>query len=71
MLEVVTALGPDDPDDGDTGRQSRGLAIAAIAQISKNKLGYKVPSQSRQRHLRRKCLATKTRIAVVQISRSD
>ncbi len=46
MLEVVTALSPDDPDDGDTGRQSRGLAIAAIAQISKNKLGYKVPSQS-------------------------
>ena len=46
MLEAVTALGPNDPDDGDAGRQARGLAIAAVVNITKNKLGYKVPSQS-------------------------
>ena len=46
MLEVVTALGPNDPDDGDAGRQARGLAIAAVVHITKNKLAYKVPSQS-------------------------
>ena len=33
-------------DDGDTGRQQRGLAIAAIVPIKKNRLGYSVPSQS-------------------------
>ena len=43
---LVTALGPNDPDDGDSGRQMRGIAIAAIVQIKKNKIGYKVPSQS-------------------------
>ena len=42
----VTALGPNDTDDGDTGRQQRGLTIAALARIEKNRVGYKVPSQS-------------------------
>ncbi len=41
-----TALSPNDPDDGETGRQQRGMAIAASVPIQKNKLGYKVPSQS-------------------------
>lgn len=41
-----TALGPEEPDDGNTGRQLRGVAIAARVKIEKNKLGYKVPSQS-------------------------
>lgn len=45
-IRLVTALGPDDPDDGDTGRRLRGLLIAAQTRIEKNKLGYKVPSQS-------------------------
>ena len=45
-LSIPTALGPGDPDDGDTGRQQRGLAIAALVQVSKNRLGYKIPSQS-------------------------
>ena len=45
-LTLVTALGPDDPDDGATGRQNRGVAIAAKVRIEKNRLGYKVPSQS-------------------------
>ena len=43
---IVTALGPDDPDDGDPGRQQRGMAIAAIVSIQRNRLGYQVPSQS-------------------------
>ena len=43
---ILTALGPNDPDDGDTGRQLRGHAIANLVNIVKNKLGYKVPSQS-------------------------
>ena len=43
---AVTALGPGDPDDGDPGRQQRGMAIAAMVSIEKNRLGYKVPSQS-------------------------
>ena len=42
----ITALNPGDPDDGDTGRQLRGHAIANLVNIVKNKLGYKVPSQS-------------------------
>ena len=42
----VTALGPNDPDDGSAGRQQRGMAIAALVRIEKNRLGYKVPSQS-------------------------
>ena len=42
----MTALGPNDPDDGDAGRLQRGMAIAALAPITKNKLGYSVPSQS-------------------------
>ena len=45
-LNAVTALGPGDPDDGDAGRQQRGMAIAALVPVVKNKLGYKVPSQS-------------------------
>ena len=48
--QVITALGPNDPDDGDEGRQQRGLAIAAIADIRQNKLGYAVPSQSGNGH---------------------
>ena len=43
---VVIALQRDDPDDGDEGRKNRGLAIAALAVIEKNLLGYRVPSQS-------------------------
>ena len=44
--QILTALGPNDPDDGQTGRQQRGMAIAALVHIGKNRLGYKVPSQS-------------------------
>ena len=44
--QLVTALGPGDPDDGDPGRQARGMAIAALVQIEKSRIGYKVPSQS-------------------------
>ncbi len=44
--QLTTALGPDDVDDGDQGRRQRGLAIAALVPIKKNKLGYSVPSQS-------------------------
>ena len=43
---MKTALGPNDPDDGDEGRQRGGIAIAAIAKIQRNRIGYKVPSQS-------------------------
>ena len=46
QVSFITALGPNDPDDGDDGRQQRGMAIAAIVPIQKNRLGYKVPSQS-------------------------
>ena len=42
----ITALTQFDEDDGDSGRQQRGLAIAAISKIERNRLGYKVPSQS-------------------------
>ena len=45
-LNAATALGPNDPDDGPEGRQQRGMAIAAKVRIDKNRLGYKVPSQS-------------------------
>ena len=45
-FNLVTALGPNDPDDGVAGRQQRGMAIAALSPVVKNKLGYKVPSQS-------------------------
>ena len=45
-VSFLTALGPDDPDDGDTGRQQRGMTIAAVVPIQKNRLGYQVPSQS-------------------------
>ena len=45
-FDLTTALGPNDPDDGDAGRQMRGMAIAALVRIEKNRLGYKVPSQS-------------------------
>ena len=45
-LGIPTALGPGDPDDGEVGRQQRGMAIAALVQVSKNRLGYKIPSQS-------------------------
>ena len=46
MTQLVTALPPGAPDDGDAGRQHRGMAIAAGIRIEKNRLGYKVPSQS-------------------------
>ena len=46
MEKLVLALGINDPDDGDYGRQQRGLAIAALVPVEKNRLGYKVPSQS-------------------------
>ena len=46
QTQTITALGPNDPDDGPAGRQQRGMAIAALARVEKNKLGYKVPSQS-------------------------
>ena len=46
QVSFLTALGPDDPDDGDDGRQQRGMAIAAVVPIQKNRLGYQVPSQS-------------------------
>ena len=46
QVSFITALGPSDPDDGDDGRQQRGMAIAAVVPIEKNRLGYKVPSQS-------------------------
>ena len=42
----ITALGPNDPDGGDAGRQQRGMAIAATVPIHKNRLGFKVDSQS-------------------------
>ena len=45
-LNIVTALGPGDLDDGDAGRQQRGLAIATLTPVVKNRIGYKVPSQS-------------------------
>ena len=48
LTEMTTALGPNDPDDGDKGRQRRGLAIAAITRIERNRIGYKVPSPSDQ-----------------------
>ena len=46
LKQPVTALRPGDPDDGDIGRQQRGMAIAALVPVEKNRLGYKVPSQS-------------------------
>ena len=46
LTEMITALGPNDPDDGPEGRQRRGLAIAAITKIERNKLGFSVPNQS-------------------------
>ena len=46
QVSFLTALGPNDPDDGDAGRQQRGMAIAAVVPIQKNRLGYQVPSQS-------------------------
>jgi len=45
-FDIPTALSPGDPDDGDAGRQMRGMAIAARVRIEKNRIGYKVPSQS-------------------------
>ena len=45
-LNPVLALGPGDIDDGDQGRQQRGMAIAAMIPITKNRLGYQVPSLS-------------------------
>ena len=39
-------LGPNDPDDGEEGRKRRGLAIAALVPIRRNRLGYQIPSQS-------------------------
>ena len=46
QISFLTALGPSDPDDGEAGRQQRGMAIAAVVPIQKNRLGYQVPSQS-------------------------
>ena len=46
LTQMITALGPNDPDDGDEGRQCRGRAIAALAKIERNRIGFKVPSQS-------------------------
>ena len=46
QTSFITALKPNDQDDGDSGRQQRGMAIAAAVSIGKNRLGYKVPSQS-------------------------
>ena len=46
LKQPVTALRPGDPDDGDIGRRQRGMAIAALIPVEKNRLGYKVPSQS-------------------------
>ena len=43
---IPTALGPNDPDDGEEGRKQRGLAIAALVPIKRNRLGYQIPSQS-------------------------
>ena len=42
----LTALGPNAPDDGEEGRRQRGLAIAALVPIKRNRLGYQIPSQS-------------------------
>ena len=47
LQQPVTALKLGDPDDGDYGRQQRGLMIAALANITKDPWGYKVPAQSR------------------------
>ena len=46
QTQQLTALSPNDIDDGAAGRQQRGMAIAALVPVVKNKLGYKVPSQS-------------------------
>ena len=46
LNQPVTALKLGDPDDGDYGRRQRGMAIAALVLVEKNRLGYKVPSQS-------------------------
>ena len=43
---VKLALDANDADDGDAGRRMRGMAIAAIVNIKKTPLGYKIPSQS-------------------------
>jgi transposase len=46
LMDMRTALGPNDADDGDEGRKQRGLAIAALVSIKQSKVGYIVPSQS-------------------------
>ena len=46
LLLPVTALAANDPDDGDAGRRQRGLAIAAVSIIKRNRVGFKVRSQS-------------------------
>ena len=33
QLQILTALGPNDPDDGPEGRQARGMAIAAAVNV--------------------------------------
>lgn len=43
---IRLSLGPNDPDDGPEGRQLRGMAIAALVPISRNRFGFEVPSQS-------------------------
>ena len=42
----ASALGLEYIDDSPIGRKQRGMAIAALVRIKKNRLGYKVPSQS-------------------------
>lgn len=44
--QFITALGSDAYDERDAGRRQRGLAIAALVPIEKQKSGYRVPSQS-------------------------
>ena len=43
---IPLALGPDAEDDGIHGRKLRGALIAGVSKISKDKLGYRVPSAS-------------------------
>ena len=44
--ELETPFGCNNVDDGKVGWQMQGMTIAASVRIEKNRLGYKVPSQS-------------------------